>query len=176
MALNWSHAVLYVADEARMMDFYTRVLGFSETDRGQIRGGEMEIIFMSQSPTEHHQLAFIPIRKDTGPSNTVAHSAFRVESLGELRSLIDTLQGEAVELRPVSHGNTWSVYFQDPEGNGIEVFCETGWHVSQPAGETWDLALDDEALMAWTLETFEKAKGFEPAAEFYTRHTNAVTS
>ena len=32
----------------------------------------------------------------------------------------------------MSHGNTLSIYFNDPEGNGLEVFWDTPWHVAQP--------------------------------------------
>jgi catechol-2,3-dioxygenase len=174
MALSWSHAVIYVKDAPRMLDFYTRVLGFEETDRGKIRGGKMEIIFLSQSPREHHQIAFVPTREDEGPSNMLAHFAFRVGDLGELRSAIDTLERESVSLRPVSHGNTWSVYLQDPEGNGLEIFCETPWHVQQPAGETWDTGLPDEALREWTLAKFENAEGFSPIEEYYARRAEEL--
>ena len=36
MQLSWSHAVLYVSDEPKMLDFYTKVLGFEVTDRGPL--------------------------------------------------------------------------------------------------------------------------------------------
>ena len=64
MALSWSHTVLHIKDTSGMLDFYTRVLGFEVTDRGAMGGGRgSEIIFLSQSPEEHHQLAFIPTRE-----------------------------------------------------------------------------------------------------------------
>jgi catechol 2,3-dioxygenase len=68
---------------------------------------------------------------------------------------------------PITHGNTWSVYFQDPEGNGIEVFCDSPWHVSQPAGEGWDPAADDESIIAATREKFAADPEFKPIEEFY---------
>ena len=162
MTLTWSHAVMYVRDEARMLDFYSRVLGFEETDQGMIRGDTMRIIFLSQSPDEHHQLAFIPIREGDEPSNSVDHFAFRIDDLDALRGMISTLREEDVSFRPVTHGNTWSVYFSDPENNGIEIFCDTPWHVQQPTGITWDTEQADEALRQWTLETFNKEPTFGP--------------
>ena len=36
MLLTWSHAVMYVRDEAVMLHFYTRVLGFEITNRGPL--------------------------------------------------------------------------------------------------------------------------------------------
>ncbi len=168
MALSWSHAVLMVKDEDTMRDFYTRVLKFQITDRGPIPENS-EIIFMSQEPAEHHQLAMILGRTDEGPSNTLAHLAFRVADLPELRSIIDRLQDEGVTLRPTTHGNTWSVYFQDPEQNGIEIFCDTPWQVRQPIVDSWDMTLDDNALTAWTHETFQDAAGFSTQADFVAR-------
>ena len=72
-------------------------------------------------------------------------------------------------MRPTSHGNTWSIYMQDPEQNGIEIFCDTPWHVTQPQGKTWDITADDQTLMAWTKSEFEGEKGFEPKAEYHKR-------
>lgn len=169
MALSWSHVVLNVKDKKRMLDFYTRVLGFQVTDQGEVAERGFEIIFLSQDAAEHHQIAFIPGRKDDGASNSTAHMAFRTGSLGELRRTIASLKGEGVGMRPTSHGNTWSIYFQDPEKNGVEIFADTPWHVQQPQGVEWDLDLDDEALLAWTEARFKDEPGFAPKAAFVSR-------
>ena len=169
MGLSWSHVVLNVKDKERMLDFYTRVLGFQITDQGEVAARNFEIIFLSQEAAEHHQIAFVPGRKDDDASNSTAHIAFRVSGLPELRGVIGNLKGEGVEMRPTSHGNTWSVYFQDPEKNGIEIFADSPWQVQQPQGETWDMDLDDEALLAWTEERFKSEPRFEPKAAFISR-------
>lgn len=175
MALAWSHAVLHVSDEARMQEFYTRVLGFQVTDEGLI-AGDRRIIFMSQKAEEHHQLALITGREDAGPSNSLAHLAFRVDDLPELRGVIGRLRNEELALRPTSHGNTWSVYFQDPEQNGVEIFCDTPWQVKQPAGEIWDMTLDDDALLAWTHEMFQDADRFGSQEDFVARRKRELAS
>ncbi len=175
MALSWSHAVIYVNDTARMLDFYGQVLGFELTDRGQIGNGNTEIIFLSQTPREHHQLAFIPTAGGGEDPNRFAHLAFRVGDLAELRAIIGKLETRNVQLRPISHGNTWSVYVADPEGNGIELFCETPWHVKQPAGEVWDTKLSDSELLAWTQQMFASADGFAPIESYYAAREKALT-
>ena len=43
-----SHIGLYVHDVPKMEDFYTRVLGFTVTDRGKVRGAD--IVFTSWDP------------------------------------------------------------------------------------------------------------------------------
>jgi len=166
MKLSWSHFVLYVRDEQRMLDFYTRVLGFQVTDRGRIAGRGSDIVFLSQDPAEHHQIALVPTREDDGPSNSLAHIAFRVESIKDLRTMIACLKGDGAAMRPITHGNTWSVYFQDPEQNGIEIFCNSPWHVQQPQAEPWDMSLDDEALLAWTEQRFRDEPGFGPRTDY----------
>ncbi len=169
MSLSWSHVVLDVKDKARMLDFYTRVLGFQVTDEGEVPARGLEITFLSQEAAEHHQIAFFTGRKDDDSSNSMAHMAFRVGSLPELRSMIAGLKGESIEMRPTSHGNTWSVYFQDPEKNGVEILADTPWHVQQPMGETWDIDLDDAALLAWTEERFKTEPGFVPKDAFVSK-------
>ena len=118
MGLLWSHAVVYVSDMDAMVDFYTDVLGFEVTDRGPIGDdASPEIVFMSQDPGHHHQLAFLDTRAEVGPSNSVNHFAFKVEGLADLKTVIEKLEsdGRASKLAPRSHGNAWSVYFSDPE-------------------------------------------------------------
>ena len=135
-----------------MLGFYTGVLGFRITDRGPLgEEGGPEIVFMSQVETDHHQLAFLPIRKGDEPSNSLDHMAFRVDSLADVRTMGETLKadGRATGLAPVTHGNAWSYYFKDPEGNGIEVFCDTPWHVAQPQAKAWDPGLTDAELRAF---------------------------
>lgn len=173
MALAWSHTVLMVKDGPEMLDFYTRVLGFQVTDQGDLAGGRY-IYFLSQQPDEHHQIGMVTNRTDDGPPNSLAHMAFRVDGMGELRDMIDRIEGESLAYRPTSHGSTWSIYFQDPEQNGIEIFCDTPWHVAQPQGKTWDVSADDETLLAWTKDTFEGEPGFEPKETYHSRMADKI--
>jgi catechol 2,3-dioxygenase len=58
--MAFSHIGLYVTDMATMFSFYTGVLGFSVTDRARIR--ENDVVFLSRSPDEHHQIVLVPGR------------------------------------------------------------------------------------------------------------------
>jgi len=170
MKLSWSHAVLYVQDQEKMINFYTEVLGFEITDRGPLAEGAPEIVFMSQQADEHHQLAMIATRKDDLPSNSVNHFAFRVESFEDVRALSKALDSiDGIRVGPLSHGNTLSIYFGDPEGNGIEVFWDTPWHVQQPQGKPWDLAMNEAEALEWVEENFKDEPGFVPSSDFYDR-------
>ena len=115
-----------------------------------------------------YRIAFAPMRRETGPSNTVNHLAFRVDSLAELRALKARLDadGRAENVRPVTHGNAWSVYFEDPEGNGVELFLDTPWHVRQPQFVPLDLSKSDAEIAAWTKETFAGEPDFGPLSDY----------
>ena len=161
MQLRWSHAFVQVEDLAAMLAFYTEVLGFEVTDRGEVGG--RPVAFLSQVDTEHHQLAFSQGEK-TPAAGRVGHFAFRVDSLVDVKALHERLrQDERVAaVRAVTHGNAWSLYFADPEGNGIEVFADSPWHVAQPQGGAWDPAASDAAIRAATRAEFAQANGFRP--------------
>jgi catechol 2,3-dioxygenase len=171
--LEVAHAVLHVCDAEAMIDFYTRVLDFEVTDRGPLGSGSgEEIIFLSQTADHHHQLAFITGRDGPGRSNNLNHVAFRSSgTLDDLRDLKHTLEAEpgVGHIRPLTHGNAWSVYFSDPEGNGVEVFIDTPWHVAQPQGKALDLERPTEEIEEWTEAAFRDEPEFGSLPEFYAR-------
>ncbi len=158
-----SHFELYVKDAPSMEAFYTRRLGFVVTDRGE---GPQGLVFLSRNPGEHHQLVINPRPTRKASGSPLDHIAFRVASLQEVRRVHEALKedpGAAAEA--VSHGNTWSVYFRDPEGNRLEVFADTPWYVSQPCRFPIDLGLDDARLHADTERRVRDLPGFRPVAK-----------
>ena len=170
MALTWSHAAVNVRNMNTMLDFYSNVLGFAVTDRGPLGKGPTEIVFLSQSPDEHHQIAMIGSRKDEDNTGYVNHFAFRTGAFDDVKTLLETLQGlDGINVNPLSHGNTLSIYFNDPEGNGVEVFWDTPWHVAQPQGKPWDASMNQDDALAWVKENFGGESTFEPAPDYYAR-------
>lgn len=173
MKLHWSHAVLNVRDLDSMLKFYTDMLGFTVSDRGPLGPNAPEIVFMSNDPAEHHQVAMVSMRDGETQGNPLNHLAFRVEGFDDVKDLHDRLAGDGVDILPLSHGNTLSIYFNDPEGNGLEVFWDTPWHVQQPQGKVWDASLDRESALEWVESNFSEEAGFAPqeasGAEFVNR-------
>lgn len=169
--LEFAHAVVYVNDMSSMLEFYTGVLGFEVTDRGPLGPVDgPEIVFLSQTATHHHQLAFLDTRDEPGRSNSVNHLAFRSSgSLDDLRGLNKVLEAhESVTgIRPLTHGNAWSIYFADPEGNGVEIFIDTPWHVPQPQGEPLNFDLSNDEIVAQTEETFTAKAEVSSLPDFY---------
>lgn len=171
MKLRWSHSVVNVRNVSEMLDFYTTVLGFEVTDRGPLFAADdsPEIVFLSQAETDHHQIAFVSQRADEDPPNSVNHFAFRVGALGDVKEMIQKLEkdGRASEMLLLTHGNAWSIYFKDPEGNGFEVFCDSPWHVAQPHAKPWDPSLSEDDLLAWTEREFRGEPEFGPIGDYY---------
>jgi len=159
--LTLGHTTKAVRDLDAMVAFYTEVLGFEVTNRGTA-GDDAELVFISQDPGAHHQIVFV-----TGldvPDNQFVladHLAFRAESVEDLRAIRANLEAAGVDdIIPVTHGNAWSLYFTDPEGNGLECFVDTPWHVAQPFLEPMDLDADD--LEAATLAQVDGQPEFQP--------------
>jgi catechol 2,3-dioxygenase-like lactoylglutathione lyase family enzyme len=154
--MAFSHIGLYVTDMASMVRFYTEVLGFSVTDRARIR--ESDVVFLSRSPDEHHQIVLVPGRAAQSPS-TVNQISFRVVGLAELRRLHAQLVGLGVSgINPTNHGGSWSVYFLDPEGNRIEFLAQTPWYVP-PISVSLDLSLSDDAIYSLTEAMVKETPG-----------------
>lgn len=164
-----SHLELYTGDVERLEAFYRRVLGFVVTDRGAAPGG---LVFLSRSPGEHHQIVLNPRPGGAARAGTVDHIAFRVASLAALRRVHAALVDDGgAELETVSHGTTWSIYLRDPDGNRIEIFTDTPWHVSQPVRFAVDLTLPDDELVARTEAEVRALAGFCPAPRWRSSHT-----
>jgi catechol 2,3-dioxygenase len=177
MQLRWSHAVVVVRDMEKMLDFYTNVLGFEITDRGPVPGpGTSEIVFLSQVETDHHQIAFMSGERDENTLNSVDHFAFRVDSLDDVKRMNEKLaaSGQVDNRLPLTHGNTWSIYFADPEGNGLEIFCDSPWHVQQPQGQLWSTEKSNDEILDETRSAFESEPAFAPIADFYKVHAGKM--
>lgn len=168
--ISFSHLGIYVHDIERMMAFYTEFMGFFVTDRGRLSmlPGEPAIVFLSRDPGEHHQLALVEGREDAGGTARVVNQiSFHLDSLEDLKALEKALEEEGIEPRmPITHGNEWSLYFADPEGNGIECFVHTPWYVPQPVVEPLDLSASSEEILERTRAEFSSRAGFKPYDEW----------
>jgi catechol 2,3-dioxygenase-like lactoylglutathione lyase family enzyme len=174
--LNFAHVGIHCVDLPRMVDFYTSVLGFTETDRGVVRG--LDIVFTSWDPSDHHQVALVSGRPDTSGFNHINQLSFRVERIEDVQSVWRRVKDAAGvhDMRGTNHGNAFSFYFRDPEGNRIEIFCDTPWYISQPCIEELDLSKPAAQIMAETEAFCRSAPGFRPAAAFRTEVAGRIAS
>jgi len=63
------------------------------------------------------------------------------------------------------HGNSWSFYFLDPEGNKIEIYAVTPWQVKQPWRHALDLSRPPADIEAETRALLESVP-HQPLAEW----------
>jgi catechol 2,3-dioxygenase len=120
------HVVLKVRDLKRAEQFYTEVLGFEVVTRLKRPRG----VFFTLGE-QHHDLAVleVPPEADAVKEQQVGlhHVALQVGSFAELQECYRTLKTHDVTItRTIDHGITKSIYLLDPDGNGIELYCDEG--------------------------------------------------
>jgi catechol 2,3-dioxygenase len=157
-----SHVGLFVTDMTRMVNFYTRVLGFVVTDADAAG----QLTFLSRDVAEHHQLVLVAGRESSA-TQTVNQVSFKLDSLEEVQAIYRRIaDSEAFELRPVTHGIAWSIYFRDPEGNRLEMFTDTDWYIPQPVRIAIDLMRPADDLRHETGDYCRAQPGFKPIQEW----------
>jgi catechol-2,3-dioxygenase len=139
------HIGFYVRDMERSLKFYRDILGIQVSDRSP-RGA----VFMSAQDrlAEHHELYLAPGRNDDGKANLLQQISFRCASVADVKEFYHLFVENQVPInRCVSHGNTVSIYAEDPDGNSVEVYWPTGVDVPQPFGKPMDLAKSEGEIM-----------------------------
>jgi catechol 2,3-dioxygenase len=143
------------------------------TDRGVF--GAMDVVFMSRDPEEHHQIVLTTGRPRNLPANTInpefgpsiQQISFKMGSLADLRDMKSRLEGsDATDITAASHGNAWSIYAHDPDGNYIEFYVDTDWYAEQPFYVALDLDKTDEEIARETQALCEVSPGFKPIAQW----------
>jgi catechol-2,3-dioxygenase len=120
------HVALRVADVERSRAFYTTLLGFEVVEEDPEHGG----VFMALEGLSHTIDLFPVDDPRTVPAQTpgavgVRHIAFLVDSEQALKDAYETLQASGVPIvRAIDHVSQKSIYFQDPDGNLLEIYYE----------------------------------------------------
>jgi catechol-2,3-dioxygenase len=162
------HVLLRVADEEASKRFYRDVLGFRVAEQDPEHGG----VFMTLGDGFHT----IDITQHPSPADAVrpqrggfglVHIAFKVGSYAALRDAYGHLLANGVEIqRALDQVCQRSIYFTDPDGNGLEIYYEMPDALALfPNGrgdEDERLALSgrDEPLPHWLLEDWPGSVAF----------------
>lgn len=124
------HVVLKMRDLDAAKRFYCDILGMKITDEREGFG----VFFRFQD--YHHDIAVFKVAEDAeAPQKNqvgLAHVALIADSFDTVKAMHQRLKAHDVPIvRTVDHGITRSVYFRDPEGNELEIYCEVpevDWH------------------------------------------------
>jgi glyoxylase I family protein len=114
------HVVFRCRDQARMLDFYSRILGLAEERR-------IEQIGLIQLRAGRSMIDLVPASgiRDENALN-VDHVCLGIEA-PDMTAVARFLEDNAVEVmgdpapRYGAHGTGLSIYIRDPEGNVIEL-------------------------------------------------------
>jgi catechol 2,3-dioxygenase len=161
-----SHLGILVKDLDKMIDFYCRIIGLTLSDRGKPSGGpgvNQEYAFLSRDPMEHHQVVLVTGRNPDVPSQIVQMS-FEMGSLPDLRAVHDLIKKDkdVTNIQTRAHGIAWSLYFDDPEQNILEMFVATPWYVPAPSVIPFDFSMTNEQIFTHVGEEAKKRPGYKP--------------
>ncbi|NHN47750.1 biphenyl-2,3-diol 1,2-dioxygenase [Halostella sp. JP-L12] len=115
------HVHLKVRDVERAIAFYADVLGLETEERYD------RFAFLSWGE-RHHDVALQGVGADApgpGPGVGMYHAAFEVETAEALKAVYRRVRERDAEVAPVDHGISKAIYFDDPDGNGLEVYLDT---------------------------------------------------
>ncbi len=119
------HLVINVKDVDASTKFYTEVLGFEVSLERPGFG-----TFLTCGSI-HHDLALFQAPEGAAAVTEgglgLNHMAIQVEDFAELTDYHNKLQAHFGNsgVRTVDHSMTRSIYINDPDGNGIELFCNS---------------------------------------------------
>lgn len=124
------HVVIKMRDLDAAKHFYRDILGMKITDEREDFG----VFFRFDD--YHHDIAVFKVNDDAAaPQHNqvgLAHIALVADSFDTVKAMYQRLKEHDVPIvRTADHGITKSVYFQDPEGNELEIYCEVAevdWH------------------------------------------------
>ena len=136
------HVGMYAKNPASLAEFYRDVMGMQIVGCSDASHPLGASAFLSSRPREEsHQIAMF-----SNPE--LAHRAFKIGSLAALKRFYQKIVGGGIPIKfEFLHGVSFAFYFEDPEGNVIEVFWRTGLEYPQPFAQKIDLTKTEEELM-----------------------------
>jgi catechol 2,3-dioxygenase len=117
------HAHLKGRDLDRAVAFYKRFLKLAVKERVTDR-----YVFLTGGAF-HHEIALQRVASNAPappPTGTgLYHVAFEVPSKHDFATAYAALTAAGVTVATVDHFISWAMYFDDPDGNGLEIYCDT---------------------------------------------------
>ena len=116
------HVVIRVSDLERSERFYHDLLGLPISAKSD----EWSMVFFTLG--HHHDFAItVPADVTRPDANQIGldHVAFKLEGgLESLREAKERVEAHGIQVAPVDHVVSKSIYFADPDGNGVELYVD----------------------------------------------------
>jgi catechol-2,3-dioxygenase len=148
-----NHAVLFVADLQRSLDFYSEVFGMQVVAREPRANAAFLRLPRSGN---HHDLGLFGVGASAAPKRRggigLYHLAWQLDTVDELADARRSLLEAGAYTGESSHGATLSLYGADPDGNEFEVMWmlpREEWGVYANAAPIEQLDLDAE-IARWS--------------------------
>jgi catechol 2,3-dioxygenase len=153
--LHVGAAALMVRDLDRLTAYYRDVLGLAVLDRDP-RGAALGAGDVALLHLEHRPDAKPDDKRDAG----LYHTAFLMPTRADLARWILHVARDKVPLTGASdHGISEAIYLDDPEGNGVEIYCD------RPA-ESWQWSGNELRMITDPLDIEDILREVAPTASF----------
>jgi catechol 2,3-dioxygenase len=141
MTLKLSDAVrvkqvqMNVLDLKEMTDFYTKIVGLMVQEQTD------SAVFLAAQGATDPLLILEKITPQVSNEETTGlyHTAFLLPTRKDLANTLLWLLQNEIELGAADHGYSEALYLNDPEGNGIEIYCD------KPR-ENWDIRANGDII------------------------------
>ncbi|WP_415856232.1 VOC family protein [Sinomonas sp. G460-2] len=129
---KFHHTTFATTKLHEMVEFYEKVAGLEPVHYGD------EAAWLTNDDANHRiallALPGLKLPQDKGHTAGLHHTAFEYESFDQWIDNYLRLKADGiVPFLNLDHGMTMSMYYQDPEGNGVEIQVDTfgNWHASK---------------------------------------------
>jgi catechol 2,3-dioxygenase len=141
--MSLDHVNIFVRNAERSHRWYTDVFGLHTQDTMTHPGTErLRAVFLACDKDHAHDIALFEIGEDARGQEKgqvgLNHVAWRMATLDDLAEMYRRLKKMDVPINVRDHSVSIGIYFDDPDGNGLEAYFElprSEWNRERPFSE-----------------------------------------
>jgi catechol 2,3-dioxygenase len=141
--MSLDHVNIFVRNAERSHRWYTDVFGLHTQDAMTHPGTEkLRAVFLACDKDHAHDIALFEIGEDARGQEKgqvgLNHVAWRMATLDDLAEMYRRLKKMDVPINVRDHSVSIGIYFDDPDGNGLEAYFElprSEWNRERPFSE-----------------------------------------